>query len=215
MIRHAVVFLWGACLFAQTPNTIQTIAGTGSATFGGDGGPAKLASLNVAVDVSADRSGNLFIADQFNHRIRKIAPDGTISTVAGNGTQGFAGDGGPAVSAELNTPTGVFADNLGDIYIADVGNQRIRKVDPTGIITTVAGNGGTGYGGDGGPAIDATFHNCVRVALDLSGNVVIADQSNHRVRRITSDGIINTIAGNGVGTPQNGAFSASPRPTLP
>jgi len=212
MIHHSVVFFWGACLLAQTPGTIQTIAGTGSATFGGDGGPAKLASLNVEVDVSADRAGNLFIADQNNNRIRKIAPDGTISTVAGNGTQGFAGDGGPAVNAELNLPTGVFADNLGDIYIADVGNQRIRKVDPSGTITTIAGNGNKGYGGDGGPAVNATFYNCVRVALDLSGNVVIADQSNHRVRRITSDGVINTIAGNGVGTPQNGAFSGDGGP---
>ncbi len=212
MIRHSVVFFWGACLFAQAPNSIQTIAGTGSATFGGDGGQAKLASLNIAVDVSTDRSGNLFIADQFNHRIRKIAPDGSISTVAGNGTMGFAGDGGPAVNAELNTPIGVFADNLGDIYIADVGNQRIRKVNPSGTITTVAGNGGKGYGGDGGPAVNATFYNCVRVAVDPSGNVVIADQSNHRVRRITSDGIIRTIAGNGVGTPQTGAFSGDGGP---
>ena len=113
MIRHIVVFFWSACLFAQTPNTIQTIAGTGSATYGGDGGPAKLASINVAVDVSTDRSGNLFIADQNNQRIRKIAPNGTISTVAGNGIQGFAGDGGPAINAELYNPTGVFADNLG------------------------------------------------------------------------------------------------------
>jgi uncharacterized protein (TIGR03437 family) len=214
MTRRIVVFFWSACLFAQAPNSIQTIAGTGSATYGGDGGPAKLASINVAVDVSTDRSGNLFIADQNNQRIRKIAPDGTISTVAGNGIQGFAGDGGPAINAELYNPTGVFADNLGNIYIADVGNQRIRKVDPSGTITTIAGNGAKGYGGDGGPAVNATFYNCVRVALDLAGNVVIADQSNHRVRRITSDGVINTIAGNGVGTPQNGAFSGDGGPAI-
>ena len=212
MIRYSVVLFWGACLFAQAPNSIQTIAGTGSATYGGDGGPAKLASINIAVDVSTDRSGNLFIADQNNQRIRKIAPDGTISTVAGNGIQGFAGDGGPAINAELYNPTGVFADNLGNLYIADVGNQRIRKVDPSGTITTIAGNGAKGYGGDGGSAVNATFYNCVRVALDLSGNVVIADQSNHRVRRITSDGIIRTIAGNGVGTPQTGAFSGDGGP---
>jgi len=85
-----------------------------------------------------------FIADRFNHRIRKIAPNGTISTVAGTGTLGYSGDGGPAVNAQINTPTGVFADGAGNLYIADVGNQRIRKVDQSGIITTVAGNGAKG-----------------------------------------------------------------------
>jgi uncharacterized protein (TIGR03437 family) len=200
-------FLLTSGLFAQTAGTINTIAGTGGALYSGDGGAATLAGLNVAVDVSADRAGNLYIADQYNHRIRKIAADGIITTVAGTGIPGYSGDGGPAVNAQINTPTGVFADTAGNIYIAEPGNQRIRKVDPTGTITTIAGNGSQGYSGDGGPATSASLYNAVRVAVDPAGNVVIADQSNHRIRRVTPAGIITTIAGNGAGTPAAGAFS--------
>lgn len=213
MIRFAGLFLCGFCLFAQTSGSIQTIAGNGSQSFSGDGGPAIGASLNIEVDVSADHSGNLFIADQFNHRIRKIASNGTISTVAGTGAAGFSGDGGPAVKAQINTPTGVFVDGAGNLYIADVGNQRIRKVSTSGKITTLAGNGSKGFGGDGGPAIDASFFNCVRVVVNpLSGDVLVADQSNHRIRRITPGGTISTFAGNGVGTPSTGAFSGDGGP---
>jgi uncharacterized protein (TIGR03437 family) len=207
MPRLTGLFLFCVCLSAQTSGTIQTIAGNGAQNYSGDAGPAIQAALNVPVDVSVDRSGNIFIADQFNHRIRKISPGGKISTVAGTGIAGFSGDNGPAVGAQINTPTGVFADNSGNLYIADVGNQRIRKVNAQGIITTIAGNGNKGYGGDGGPAIDASFYNAVRVAVDPSGNVLVADQSNHRIRRITPGGIISTFAGNGVGTPATGAFS--------
>jgi uncharacterized protein (TIGR03437 family) len=212
MTRPTVLLLCSVSLFAQAPGSIQTIAGTGSATFSGDGGPATQASINIAVDVFADHAGNLFIADQFNHRIRKIAPNGTISTVAGNGIPGFAGDGGPATTAEINTPTGVCEDANGNLYIADVGNQRIRKVDTAGIITTIAGTGVQGYGGDGGPATGATFYNAVRVEVDPAGNILLAGQSKHRVRRITPGGIITTIAGNGVGTPATGAFSGDGGP---
>jgi sugar lactone lactonase YvrE len=212
MILLTVLFLYSVSLFAQAPGTIQTIAGMGSSSFSGDGGPANLATLNVAVDVAADNAGNLFIADQFNHRIRKIAPDGTISTVAGTGAPGYSGDGGPAVNAQINTPTGICADASGNLYIADVGNQRIRKVDGSGTITTLAGNGSKGYGGDGGPAINASFYNAVRVVVDPSGNVIVADQSNHRLREITPDGNISTLAGTGVGTPANGAFSGDGGP---
>jgi uncharacterized protein (TIGR03437 family) len=212
MIRLTALSLCCVSLFAQAPGSIQTIAGAGSASFSGDGGPANLATLNVAVDVSADRAGNLFIADQFNHRIRKIAPDGTISTVAGTGAPGFSGDGGPATAAQINTPTGIFADTAGNLYIADVGNQRIRKVNGSGIITTIAGNGSKGYGGDGGPATAAMFYNSVRVAADLSGNVLVADQSNHRIRKIAPSGTITTLAGNGAGTPAAGAFSGDGGP---
>jgi uncharacterized protein (TIGR03437 family) len=200
--------------FAQTPGTIQTIAGSGAQTFTGDGAPANQAALNVPVDVFADQAGNLFIADQFNNRIRKVASDGTISTVAGTGVAGFAGDGGPAINAQINTPTGIRGDSSGNLYIADVGNQRIRKVDSSGVITTFAGNGNKGYGGDGGPAIDASFYNAVRVAIDPSGNVLVADQSDHRIRRITPAGIVSTFAGNGAGTPSAGAFSGDGGPAV-
>lgn len=195
--------------FAQTPGTIQTVAGNGSQTISGDGGPALQAGLNVPVDVYVDQAGNLFITDQFNNRIRKVAPNGTISTVAGTGVAGFSGDGGPAIDAEINTPTGIRGDNSGNLYIADVVNQRIRKVDSSGIITTFAGNGNKGYGGDGGLAIDASFYNAVRVAIDPSGNVLVADQSDHRIRRIAPSGLITTIAGNGVG-----AFSGDGGPAI-
>ena len=212
MGKLTVLLLVCISLFAQSSGSIQTIAGNGSPSFTSDGGPANQAALNVPVDVSFDRSGNLFIADQFNHRIRKVTPNGTISTVAGNGSAGFSGDNGPAVNAQINTPTGVFADGSGNLYIADVGNQRIRKVDSAGIITTLAGNGAKAYGGDGGPAINASFYNAVRVAVDPSGNVLVADQSNHRIRRITPSGTITTFAGNGAGTPANGAFSGDGGP---
>jgi hypothetical protein len=208
----AVFCLCSARLFPQAPGNIQTIAGLGGAAFSGDGGPAIAASLNVAVDVSVDSNGNLFIADQYNHRIREITPDGTITTIAGTGAPGFSGDGGPATSAQLNTPTGVHADGAGNIFIGDTGNQRIRKIDPSGTITTVAGNGVTGYSGDGGPATSASLYNGGRITIDPSGNLLIADQSNHRIRSVSPDGIISTLAGNGAGTPANGAFSGDGGP---
>jgi uncharacterized protein (TIGR03437 family) len=214
MIRLTLFFLSCAALFAQSAGTIQTIAGTGSQSYSGDGGPATQAALNVPVEVYVDQHGNLFIADQYNNRIRKVTPGGTISTVAGTGVAGFSGDGGPAVKAELNTPTGIFGDSSGNLYIGDPGNQRIRKVDASGIITTLAGNGSKGYGGDGGPAAEATLYNASRVALDPSGNVYIADQSNHRIRKVTPAGTISTFAGNGVGTPANGAFSGDGGPAV-
>jgi uncharacterized protein (TIGR03437 family) len=214
MVRFPVFFLACLSLFAQTPGTIQTIAGTGSAAFSGDGGKATQAALNVAVDVYADHSGNLFIADQYNHRIRKITPNGTISTVAGTGAQGFSGDGGKAVDAQINTPTGITGDSAGNLYIGDVGNQRIRKVSASGIITTIAGNGSKGYGGDGGQAVDAMLYNASRMSLDPSGNLYIADQSNHRIRKVSPAGKISTFAGNGAGTPATGAFSGDGGPAV-
>jgi uncharacterized protein (TIGR03437 family) len=207
MIRYILFLFWASALTAQTSGTIQTVAGTGTASYSGDGGPATSASINVAVDVFADRSGNLFIADQFNHRIRKISSNGIITTVAGNGTPGYSGDGGAATGAQINTPTGVCADPSGTLYIAEPGNQRIRKVDTSGIITTFAGNGSSAYSGDGGPAASASFYNAVRCAVDASGNVLVADQSNHRIRKITPAGIVTTFAGNGAGTPAAGTFS--------
>jgi uncharacterized protein (TIGR03437 family) len=213
-LRITAFFITALAVYGQAPLSIATIAGNGSAAYGGDGGPATSAALNVAVDISFDRAGNLFIADQNNHRIRKVTPAGIISTVAGNGTAGFAGDGGPAVNAQLNTPIGVFADALGNVYIADTGNQRIRKVDSSGIITTIAGNGAKAYGGDGGPATAASFYNCVRVQADQAGNVFVADQSNHRIRRISTSGIITTYAGNGVGNPGTGAYSGDGGPAI-
>jgi len=144
--------------FAQ--GIITTVAGNGSRGFSGDGGPAVSAQLNITDftgGVAADAAGNLYIADTGNHRVRKIAPNGIISTMAGNGAAGFSGDGGPATSASLLAPTGLGLDAAANFYIVDTGNQRIRRVGPGGIITTVAGNGGRGFSGDGGMATAASL----------------------------------------------------------
>jgi uncharacterized protein (TIGR03437 family) len=136
--------------------------------------------------VAVDTAGNLYIADSANNRIRKVATDGTITTVAGNGTAGFAGDGGPAVNAQLNRPWDVAVDSSGDLFIADYNNQRIRLVDVTGTITTIAGTTGLGYAGDGGAATSAKLNFPTGVAVDLSnGNVYIADSGNNVIRLLT------------------------------
>jgi uncharacterized protein (TIGR03437 family) len=217
MMTHRLSLLFFGLTIAAYSQTISTIAGSSlAASFGGDNGPATAAELNVPVEVATDVAGNIYIADQFNNRIRKVAVNGTITTIAGTGTAGFSGDNGPALQAELNTPIGVFVDVSGNLIIADVANQRIRRIDTNGVITTVAGNGGTGgYGGDGGPATSATFYNCVRAIADPAGNIYIADQSNHRVRKVSaSTGIITTIAGTGAGAGGNGTYGGDNGPAI-
>lgn len=166
----------------------------------GDGGPATSAQLHIPRSVFPDSSDNIFIADSFNNRIRKVDVDtGIITTVAGNATPGFDGDGGPATSAKLSVPEGVFLDSSDNIFIADSSNHRIRKVDAvTGIITTVAGNGTEGFSGDGGSAASAQLIAPKGVFLDSSGNIIIADTGNQRIRKVdAATGIITTVAGNG------------------
>ena len=181
-----------------TPNgTISTVAGNGTMGYSGDGGPATNAEFALTWGTAVDASGNLYIADNGNMRIRKVTPDGTISTVAGNGTPGYSGDGGLAISAELLYPESVAVDSNGNLYIADFQNERIRKVNSAGIITTIAGNGTAGYSGDGGPATSAELNWPTNVAVDGSGNVYIADLMNNRVRKVTAGGVISTVAGNG------------------
>ncbi len=179
---------------------IITVAGIGFTTIGvsGDGGPATAAGLYAPFGVAVDAQGNLYIANYNHHRVRKVSPNGIITTVAGNGNQGFSGDGGPATAASLNNPHGVAVDANGNLYIADGSNNRVRKVSPNGIITTVAGNGNQGFSGDGGPATAAGLYGPVDVAVDTNGNLFIADSSNHRIRRVTPNGMIATIAGSGV-----------------
>jgi sugar lactone lactonase YvrE len=176
--------------------TITTVVGSGptghaSGDFSGDGGLATEAQLNYPSDVAVDGAGNLYIADSYNHRIRQvIGTIGVITTVVGSGPTGpgnggFSGDGGLATAARLDFPTGVVMDGAGNLYIADNGNHRIRKViAATGVITTVAGTGVASYGGDNGPAIDAQLNLPAKIAFDGLGNLYIADQDNHRVRRI-------------------------------
>jgi sugar lactone lactonase YvrE len=177
--------------------TINTVAGNGTKGYGGDGGPATIAKLNTPTGVAVDAAGNVYVADYQNGRIRKVSSDGSISTAAGTGVIGYSGDGGPAASAQISMPTTVTVDAAGNIYIPDYGNSRIRKVTPTGIISTIAGIGTSGFSGDGGPATSAKLNFPTNVAVDSAGNVYIADYSNHRIRKITTAGLIGTIAGTG------------------
>jgi DNA-binding beta-propeller fold protein YncE len=175
--------------------TITTMAGTGEAGFSGDGGRATKAQLNLPLAVAVDRKGNLYIADAYNYRIRKVDKEGTITTIAGTGEEGYSGDGAPATSAKLTYPSGLAFDARGNLYIAD--ELSVRKIDPSGTITTVAGTGRGGhFSGDGGPATEAKL-TAADVALDASGNLYIADGDNHRVRKVDKDGIIHTVAGTG------------------
>ncbi len=173
---------------------ITTVAGTGTSGFSGDGGPAASAQLALPTGIALDSSGNLYIADTNNHRIRKLAA-GTLTTVAGNGEELFAGDGGPAAAASLDEPTGVAIDSSGTLYIADKNNHRIRTVSAAGTITTLAGNGTGAFSGDGAAATAASLAKPVSVALDPAGNVYIADTNNQRIRQISTAGTITTLAG--------------------
>lgn len=203
------------------PGTITAHAGTGEKGFAGDGGPATKARLNQPFDVAFDRAGNLHVSDTFNHRVRKVdAKTGTITTVAGNGTKGFAGDGGKATDASLNEPYGIELDADGNLFIVDRLNSCIRRVDAkTGVITTVAGTGGkSGYGGDGGPATAALFREPNGIGLDGKGKLYIADVADQRVRVVDlNTGTITTAAGNGKkisagdGGPLKDATFAGPR----
>jgi uncharacterized protein (TIGR03437 family) len=172
---------------------ITSAAGDGLRSFSGDGGPAALAQFDAPAGLAYDSKGNLFVADSQNNRIRKISPDGIVTTVAGNALPGFAGDGGPATSAELNRPTGVAVDSKGNLYIADSGNNRVRMVFSTGIIGTLAGNGNTAFFGDGGNSVLAALNRPQGVAVDADDAVYIADTGNRRIRRVVS-AVIETVA---------------------
>ena len=181
---------------------ISTVAGNGTWGYSGDGAPATAAKLAGPAGVAVDGAGNLFIADEFNRRVRRVdAATQVITTVAGTGTRGFSGDGGPATSAELDEPQNITVDSAGNLFIADVGRSRIRRVDAaTQVITTVAGSGGGGgsFGGDGGLATSAFLDEPVQVAVDGAGNLFIADELNNRVRRVdAATQVITTVAGNG------------------
>ena len=172
--------------------TIVTVAGNGTAGFSGDGGPATSASLMGPIGVAYDRFGNFYECD--NNRIRKISPDGTITTIAGNGTAGYSGDGGPAVNAMINLPDRVSVDNQGVVYIPDTHNFRIRRVTLDGIITTVAGNGIAGFTGDGGLAVNAEIRQPDCTASDAAGNLFFCDFNNNRIRMVAPNGTITTVA---------------------
>ena len=181
-----------------TPSqSVSTFAGNGQFSSFGDGGPAFLAALSYPRDAAADAAGNVYIAERIGNRVRRVSTDGTIVTVAGTGSTGSTGDGGAATSARLARPNGVAVDAAGNIYIADTNNHRVRMVTPGGIITTVAGNGVMGFAGDDGAATAASLWSPYAVAVDAAGNLFIADYGNLRVRKVTSAGVISTVAGSG------------------
>jgi len=179
-------------------NIIITIAGNGLLGSAGDGGQATTASISDTTDVALDTAGNLYIADASNRRVRKLTPAGIISTFAGTGVQGYSGDGGPATSAMLGRPIALAIDGSGNLYIADSGNQDVRRVNlSSGVITTYAGNGTAAFGGDGGPAARASLMFPLGVAADNAGNLYIADAGNNVIRKVNTLGIITTVAGIG------------------
>ena len=196
----------------NTNGIISTIAGTGTAGYSGDGGPATAAEFNDPIGIAVDANGNVFIADERNNRIRKINTSGIISTYAGTGfsagsntcTTCYSGDGGMATAANINNPWALALDANGNLYIADQWNNCIRKVDASGIISTVAGNGfGAGtscttcYSGDRGPATAAELNSPSSIAFDASGNMFIADGGNSRIRMVNINGVISTVVGSG------------------
>jgi uncharacterized protein (TIGR03437 family) len=193
----AICLAFGA--WPASAQTIANFAGNGTAAFSGDGAAAVNAAVNDSKGMAIDAAGNVYIADSGNARVRKVNAAGMISTYAGNGVAGFSGDGGLAVNASLNQVMSVALDAAGNLYVADAENRRIRKIDPSGIITTIAGTGVQGYSGDGGPAASAMLGRPVALALDGAGNLYYVDSVDQCVRRINAAGIISTVAGNGVG----------------
>ena len=207
-----LIVLLNTASWSQAPQVgggvMSTVVGNGVAGYGGDGGPGDKAAVNFIIGsqeeefghIVLDSTGNLYIADKGNHRIRKLDTNSVITTIAGTGVSGFSGDGGKATAAQLSFPTGIAVDRNGNVYFTDQRNNRVRKIDTNGNITTVAGSGQEGFGGDNGPATGSG----VRMdwpsaaAVDTAGNIYIADQFNDRVRMVTAQtGIISTIAGNG------------------
>jgi sugar lactone lactonase YvrE len=202
-----------AVIFTTTngqAQTINTIAGTGTGGYSGDGGAATTANFYNPAAIKRDAIGNLYVADFSNHRVRKIDTSGVVTTIAGNGSATYAGDGGPATAASIRQPGGIALDGSGNIYISDNFNNRIRKIDASGNISTVAGNGTGGYSGDGGAATAAMINRPMGITTDGSGNIYFADESNHAIRKVTiSTGVITTVAGTGVGGYSTGVATMS------
>lgn len=176
---------------------ISTIAGTGESGYLGDGGPATAAQFALPNGIALASDGSLYIADFYNQRIRRVSGDGIVTTVAGSGDYGFAGDGGPATAALLAGPADVAVNPDGSLYITDADNARVRRVSPENIITTFAGTGRVGYSGDGGSATAADMRYPINLALGIDGALYISDIDDHRIRRVGPDGVITTVAGTG------------------
>ncbi len=203
----SLILSGSAWLALAGPNLyrIETVAGSADM---GDGGPAIAAEIGNIQGIAVDPAGNLYLSDTDHHRVRKVDTRGIITTVAGSGVPGFAGDGGPAASAQLNLPYGLAAGPAGDLYIADLGNNRVRRITPDGLISTIAGTGSRQPAGDGGPASNAALSAPRNLTLDSFGNLYISEFERHRVRKVTPDGRITTIAGTGArGFSGDGGFA--------
>jgi uncharacterized protein (TIGR03437 family) len=196
LIAAVIAATFGATPYAAT-QSIVTVGGDGAAAFSGDGGQAALAAFDQPRGMSLDAAGNIYFADIANSRVRRIAVNGIVTTVAGTGVAGFSGDSGLATAATLNGPQAVLVDASGNLIIADTQNRRIRLVNTSGVITTIAGTGVQGFSGDGGPALQAMVWQVVDLAIDTSGGIYFADSSAQRIRKIATTGIITTVAGNG------------------
>ncbi len=215
MIKH-LFFI--SCIFLNvvTAQTITTVAGNGNTSFTGDGGQATSASLLNPNVVAVDANGNFYIGDGFNYRIRKVDGSGVINTIAGTGSFGSTGDGGPAMLAKFGSLGGMVTFTTGEIYFSDKSNHKIRMINAGGTITTVAGTGTAGFSGDGAAATLAQLNNPGGIAKDALGNIYVADQNNHRIRMITPSGSITTIAGNGTqGFAGDGSLAVNAQLNLP
>jgi sugar lactone lactonase YvrE len=185
-------------------------------TFVGSGAPGYVdgteynTSFNQPLNLSTDIAGNIYVADQRNHCIRKITPSGIVTTVAGNGISGYAD--GISIAAQFNNPCGVTVDATGNLYVADSGNNCIRKISPTGVVTTLAGAGGSNSGFMDGTGTNARFNNPIATCIDGSGNLIVADLYNNRLRKITTSGVVTTLLGNGSDNFQDGPISAATTP---
>ena len=178
--------------------SISTFAGTGAPFERGDGSPASLARFSGEIGaVAVGPEGNLYVADRYDHTVRRIDVAGMASTLAGTGRAGFGGDGGPASGALLDGPAGVAADSTGNVYVADTGNHRLRRMDGAGMITTIAGTGEAGYSGEGHPATSSMLNQPERTAVDGGGSVYVLDTGNSRVRVVGAAGLMQTLVGNG------------------
>jgi sugar lactone lactonase YvrE len=213
---YIVFAVEGAIRKIAPTGIITTFAGNGFPGDSGDSGPATAAQIHAPTDVSFDGIGNVFIADAGGRKIRKVNPSGIISTFAGDGTLGSGGDGGLATAAQFSYPNGIAFDNDGNAYVTDGDNNKVRKISPSGIISTFAGTGMASYSGDNGPATAAMLNDPSRVAVDASGNVYIDDYGNNRIRKVNKSGIISLVAGNGSavfggdGMPATGAQLSAP-----
>ncbi len=196
---------------------ITTVVGIGTSGYSGDGGPATAARINQVFDVITDAAGNIYIGDGANHRIRKISAEGIITTIAGNGTAGYAGDGAAATAAMINRPGGVALDNAGNVYFTEIYGHRVRKINvSTGIISTIAGTGIVGYTGNGGAATAARLSYPNFLHIDAANNIYITDNGNHSIRKVNTSGIITTIAGTGIaGFAGDGGAASSAKLTYP